>query len=103
MSYETAMVMLVVMLAWAAAVLVKAARAVVGEYGYRFGRWDGGTMLEGKTLSRVGTHIKLVVTSFVVFGMIGILARLLPIKSGGVAIAALLGIGLVADAVTGAR
>jgi hypothetical protein len=43
-----------VIVPWSIAVLVKAARSS-GEY--RFAFWDGGLLLEGRTLGRAGTNL----------------------------------------------
>jgi hypothetical protein len=103
MSREAGLVFLAVAMAWTVAITVKAAKAIVGGYCYRFSRWDGGLIREGKTLTRTGTHIKLVVTSIVVFGVIGLFTGLLPMREGAWAIVAVLAISVISDSVTMAR
>lgn len=75
MSTET-LAIFVAMLAYVAAVFVKAAKCIVRDERYMYSRWDGGLMLAGKSLSKRGLQIKLVLASSTFFWLGGFAAGL---------------------------
>jgi hypothetical protein len=66
MSHGQIHVVLIVMLVWAVAVAIKAARCLGTGTPYVFGIWDGGLLRQGRQLDRTRTVIKLVIVSLVV-------------------------------------
>jgi hypothetical protein len=99
MSREMALPLLGIMTVWAAAVAIKAAKALVGDTEYRFGRWDGGLMRQGNTLTRAGTWVKLMVGVVLAFGIVTVFAGLFPVRIGGWVIIAVAGVSVVSDIV----
>jgi hypothetical protein len=97
MSPEMALLLMAIMSVWATAVALKAAKALVGDAEYRFGRWDGGLLREGKTLTRVGTWVKLMVGTVLAFGIVTVFAGLFPARLGVWVLTAVAGVSVVSD------
>lgn len=96
MPVETLLVALA-MASWSAAIAVKASRAIIVGSEYRFCQWDGGLIRRGRTLTRTGMWIKLMVGSVLAFGIATILGGAVPARPGAWILAGVAGIGLVSD------